>query len=87
VEGFIGALLILIGLFGLSLLLRFKKNSFFEKEANRYLNEYCEANEDWSSRGRVYAKGLAILKEIEKDNKVKIKFVKQTKLYDIGLID
>ena len=86
-EGFIGALLILIGLFGLSLLWRSKKNSFFKEEANRYLNKYCETNKNWSSRGRVYSKGLAILKEIGKDNKIKIKFVKQTKLYDIGLID
>ena len=86
-EGFLGALLFLISLSILSSLLRFKKNSFFEEEANRYLNEYCKADKNWSSRGRVSAKGLAILKEIGKDNKAKIRFVKQTKLYDIGLID
>ncbi len=86
-EGFIGALLILIGLFGLSLLWRFKKHSFFEEEANRYLNKFCEVDENWSSRGRVYTKGLAILKEKGKDGETKIKFVKQAKLCDIGLLD
>ena len=86
-KGFLGTLLLLISLSVLSSLLWFKKSSFFEEEANRYLNKYCKADKNWNSRGRVYAKGLAILKEIGKSNKAKIKFVKQTKLYDIGLID
>ena len=77
------ALLILfIGFIGAGLFWRFKRDDFLARESDRCLNKFCETDDDWDSRGRMYTKGLAVIEE----NGGK-RFVKQAKLVDIGILD
>lgn len=71
-----------IGLLGASFLWNFKKDKFFEKEAKRCLNNFCEIDENWNSNGKVYTKGLAVIEENGKK-----RFVKQAKICDIGILN
>ena len=70
------------GLIGASFLWSFKKDKFFEKEAKRCLNDFCEVDENWNSNGKVYTKGLAVIEENEKK-----RFIKQAKVCDIGILN
>ena len=73
---------IFVGFLGVSFLWRFKKDKFLEKEAKRCLNDFCEVDENWNSKGRVYSKGLAVIEENGKK-----RFIKQAKVCDIGILD
>lgn len=77
---------ILVFLFFLSLSFTwsFRKNDFtklMRQEAKRCLNNY-EDDGTYSSKGRVYTKGFAV---IEKNGEKK--FIKQAKLCDMGLLE
>lgn len=79
---FIAILLLYIGAISASFLWRFKKDDFLASESNRCLNNFCEVNSNWNSRGRLYTRGLTV---IEKNGRKQ--FVKQAKLCDIGILD
>lgn len=79
---FLALCLLFIGLILSGLFWKFKKNKFLAEEADRCLNRYCEIDENWTSRGRVYVRGLAVIEE----NGGK-RFVKQAKLFDIGILE
>ena len=80
-------------LFGIFLFLSFliasfvwksKEKSFLSKEeVNRCINNNCSVNNSWSPNGRVYTEGFVIIK----DDSNETKFIKQTKLCDIGTLD
>ena len=74
--------LLFLGLLTSGLFWRFKKDPFLSKEADRCLNHFCEADENWSSKGRVYVTGLAVIEENGKK-----RFVKQKKLFDLGILE
>lgn len=74
--------LLFAGILGVTLVWSFKKHVFFEKEAKRCLNDFCEVDENWNSNGRVHSTGLAV---IEKNGKKR--FIKQSKVCDIGILD
>ncbi len=81
-DSILGILLFFLGIYLTRLLWRFKKNDFLNLEADRCLTKFCEVEQNWNSRGRVYTKGLAFVsKNGEKQ------FIKQVKLCDIGIID
>lgn len=73
--------LLFIGLVLFGLFYRFRKNKFLTQEADRCLNKYCEIDKNWSSRGRVYARSLTVIEEGGEK-----RFVKQAKLFDIGIL-
>lgn len=74
--------ILFIGFFiSASFLWKFKKDDFLASEADRCLNKFCEIDENWNSRGRVYTKGLALIEENGKR-----RFIKQAKLCDIGIL-
>lgn len=75
-------ILLLVGLLSSSLLWSFKKDPFLASGTDRCLNHFCEVDDSWSSRGRVYTRGLAL---IEVDGKKK--FIRQAKLVDIGILE
>ena len=77
----IAIVLIFVGFLGVSFFWSGKKDRFLEDEANRCLNNFCEVDDTWSSKGCVYTKGLAV---VEQDGKKR--FVKQAKLCDIGIL-
>ncbi|SFR49297.1 hypothetical protein [Thiomicrospira sp. ALE5] len=78
---FIAVVLLVVGLLLANFLWSLKANKRMESEAIRCLQNDCEANRAWHSDGRVYTKGLAL---IEQNNQ--LRFVKQAKLCDIGLL-
>ena len=58
-------------------------DEFLASEADRCLHHFCEIPLDgWSSRGRLYSSGLAVIK----DQDGKFRFVKQKKLCDLGIL-
>lgn len=71
-----------VGVLGLSFLWSFKEDRLLEKESKRCLNDFCEADENWNSNGKLYTRGLAVIEENGKK-----RFVKQAKVCDIGLLD
>lgn len=77
----ISLLVLFAGLISAGLFWRFKRDPFLASESDRCLNRFCEVDSNWSSQGRVYTKGLAV---IEKNGKKR--FVKQAKLCDIGIL-
>lgn len=77
----IGLLILFVGFISAGLFWRFKRDDFLARESDRCLNRFCEVDSNWSSEGRIYAKGLAV---IEEDGKKR--FVKQAKLCDIGIL-
>ncbi|MBD3822615.1 MAG: hypothetical protein IE914_10215 [Thiotrichales bacterium] len=78
---FVAVVLFVVGLLLANFLWTLKENKHMESEAKRCLQNNCEADGAWHSDGRVYTKGLAL---IEQNNK--LRFVKQAKLCDIGLL-
>lgn len=78
----LAVVLLFIGLVSGGLFWRFKKDPFLSKEADRCLNHFCEADENWSSKGRIYVTGLAVIEENGKK-----RFVKQKKLFDLGILE
>lgn len=78
----IGLLILFVGFISAGLFWRFKRDDFLARESDRCLNKFCEADEDWDSRGRMYTRGLAVIEENGKK-----RFVKQAKLVDIGILE
>ncbi len=83
-------LMSLIGIFfiiiGCYLLIEFMINSddsFMKAEADRYLFKYNEKPKGWSSQGRVYTEGIALIENRKTKQK---KFIRQAELCDIGLL-
>ena len=60
-----------------------QKNVFAQEEAKRYFSGFNEVDSNWSSNGRVYTNGIAL---IEDKKSGKIKFIKQGELCDIGIL-
>lgn len=79
---FILLVILFVGAISASFLWKFKKDDFLANESNRCLNNFCEVESNWDSKGRVYTKGLTV---IERNGKKQ--FVKQAKLCDIGIIE
>jgi|GEM_PF-5828603 len=79
ITGLIGIGGLLWNLFGSSK--NRENNTFREQEAERFFEKNCEIDENWSSKGRVYTRGVGL---IEKDGK--LKFIKQAKLCDTGIL-
>ena len=73
--------LLFLGFLTSGLFWRFKKDPFLADEADRCLNHFCEADQNWNSNGRVYVTGLAVIEENGKK-----RFVKQKKLFDLGIL-
>ena len=78
---FIAVVLLVIGLLLANFLWSGKTNKRMESEAKRCLQNNCEADGTLHLEGRFYTKGLAL---IEQNNQ--LRFVKQSKLCDIGLL-
>jgi len=72
-------ILLFLGLFSLYYAIKFKKlmndksnrNSFMEKEAERFFFKNNEIDEYWDSQGRDFRKGMALIKN-EKTGKYKL---------------
>jgi len=58
-------------------------DDFLASEANRRLYHMSEAPPGWSSRGRMYTKGLAVVRYKNGE----CRFVKQVMLCDIGILE
>jgi len=66
----------------IDLLYSFKKNNFIKEEAKRCSNDYCKSDDSWSSKGRLYTNGFAVIKT--KNGK---ELIKQSKLCDMGILE
>ena len=61
-----------------------KKITLFKfNEAKRYFVGFNKIDNNWSSRGRVYTNGIALLKDKKSNKKF---FIKQAELCDIGIL-
>ena len=78
----IALLMLFAGFISAGFFWRLKKDDLLARESNRCLNDYCEVDSNWNSRGRVFTKGLAVIEENGKK-----RFVKQAKLCDIGILE
>ena len=78
----LAVVLLFLGIYSTRLLWRFKRDPFLAEEADRCLNHFCEVDKDWNSNGRVYVTGLAVIEENGKK-----RFVKQKKLFDLGILE
>lgn len=58
------------------------KDEFLEKEAERYFEKDCEIDKDWTSKGRIYGKGMSF----HKDKEGNLIIINQAKLIGIGLL-
>ncbi len=83
-------LMFLISLFLISLVLIWKvfffdinkNDSKLKEEAKRILFGYAEVNSDYTSEGKIYTRGLSLVKK-NKDDKYTL--IAQAKVCDIGL--
>lgn len=83
-------LMFLISLFLISLVLVWKvfffkinkNDSKMKEEAKRILFGYAEVDGNYSSEGRIYTRGLSLVK---KDGDTKYTLISQAKICDIGL--
>ena len=84
----VGSILIIVGMFGLFFLFDLYKmraiftSSFLQNESARFFNDNSQAPNDYTSEGRTYTKGMAIIKDKETN---KLKIITQAKPCDIGL--
>ena len=62
--------------------LKSEKNSFMGKEASRIVFQDAKVDDSYSSEGRVYTRGLSLIKD--KESK-KYTLIPQAKVCDIGL--
>jgi hypothetical protein len=62
---------------------RVTRDSFEVQEAKRYLVGFNEVDENWSSNGRVYTNGIALIEDKKTGEK---RFIKQAELCDIGIL-
>ena len=81
-SAIVSMLLVFVAAICASFFWRIKRDDFLASESDRCLNKFCEAGEDWDSRGRMYTRGLAVIEESGKKQ-----FVKQAKLVDIGILE
>lgn len=81
-EQFFAIISLIIGLYLLYKLNPIKVDSFLRNEADRGLNQKFKKEDDWSSEGRVYTKGLSLT--TQKNGRKK--FIRQAKLADTGLL-
>ncbi len=63
--------------------LRNAQNSFAVQEVKRYFFKRNKADKNWSSNGRVYTNGIALVKDKTTEKK---HFIKQSELCDIGIL-
>ena len=75
----LGVILLIFGLY----LTKFRERTFEYEEAKRYLFKFNKVDDNWSSRGRVYTQGLAL---IENKKTGKKEFIKQAELCDIRIL-
>ena len=75
----LGAILVIFGFY----LTRSRKKTFEYEEAKRYLFKFNKVDDNWSSRGRVYTQGVALIEDKKTGEK---KFIKQAELCDIGIL-
>ena len=59
-----------------------KENHFMVNESARIIYDNAEVKENYTSQGRVYTRGLALIK---KDGDSKFTLISQAKVCDIGL--
>ena len=59
-----------------------KENHFMINESSRIIYDNAEVKENYTSQGRVYTRGLALIK---KDGDSKFTLISQAKVCDIGL--
>ena len=76
-------LCIYVSLLILPLVFVFKKDKEIEEEVKRWSN-FCESDDNWTSKGRLYSTGLTVIEDKKTRKK---RFVKQKKLVDIGLVE
>lgn len=81
-EQFFAIISLIIGIYLLYKLNPIKVDSFLRSEADRGLNKKYTKDDNWSSEGRVYTKGLSLV--TQKNGRKK--FIKQAKLADTGLL-
>lgn len=62
--------------------LKSEKNSFMGKEASRIVFQDAKVDDSYSSEGRVYTRGLSLIKN---DKSKKYNLIPQAKVCDIGL--
>ena len=78
----IGAICMIIGA---SLWLKLRNiNDFTTKEAKRYFCNFNKADRNWSSGGKMYTTGIALIKDKKTGKK---QFIKQTEINDVGLLE
>ena len=71
-----------VGVYFINKAIRYK-NSFAFKEAKRYLFGFNKIDKNWSSNGRIYTKGIALIEDKKTGKK---EFIKQAELCDIGIL-
>ena len=81
IEAF-GFILIYLGLMVLISVFK-KRDAFLTSEAKRYFLQRNEIDDNWHSHGRVFTKGIALIKDKKTGKK---KFIKQAELCDIGIL-
>ena len=73
----------LVVLVGYILYGKITRDSFETQEAKRYLFGFNEVDDNWSSNGRVYTNGIALIEDKKTGEK---RFIKQAELCDIGIL-
>ena len=58
-------------------------NDFATREAKRYFYDFNKIDKNWSPEGKVYTKGIALIKDKKTGEK---KFIEQAEISDVGLL-
>jgi len=59
-------------------------NDFAVREAKRYFFDFNKADRNWSSGGKMYTTGIALIEDKRTGEK---QFIKQTEINDVGLLE
>jgi len=84
----IGLILLIVGIFSLFVTIRLIlkidifKSEFLKNESIRILSDNARVDENYTSQGRIFTRGLAVVKDKESD---KFRIIAQAKPCDIGL--
>lgn len=84
----IGILLLCLGAFILYVVLKFLlnkekfKSEFLKKEADRIVTQHAKADKTYSSQGRMFTKGLSVMR---KKGDKKFQIIAQAKVCGLGL--
>lgn len=78
----IAIIVLFIGLVTYSLVNSFDRSKDRYNEYRRIGNRFAEVDDGWNSKGRLYSSGLTVLRDGNR-----CRFIKQSKLVDLGILD